>query len=209
MITNPITERAEPAAVAAALRPGDHLRVRRQWHGFQYRHHGVYVGGPQASVIVQFGGGAGRKPDGIGYASMEDFERGSHAELVSHGRYEGIHWLPKADAPETIVRRARWLADHSPELPPQPYNLVGHNCEHIANWCVCGYTESHQYKRALLAATYVKAGFALYVARQAGKGTVPPWLWAAMLPNALSTWTIHVYNREIKRFWERVGAGPR
>lgn len=29
--------------------------------------------------------------------------------------------------------------------PRLPYNLIGHNCEHIANMCVAaGYTESHQ-----------------------------------------------------------------
>jgi Lecithin retinol acyltransferase len=208
MTTSPNAAPAEPIAAAVAFRPGDHLRVRRHWKGFPYMHHGVFVGGAPEYEIVQFGGGDRRKPEGIGYTSLDGFQRGAQAELVPHGRYEGIHWLPKADAPETIVLRARWLAEHSSELSPQAYNLVGHNCEHIANWCVCGYTESHQYKRALLAATVVKAGLYFYVSWRVGRGTASPRLWAALLPNVLSTWTIHVYNREIKHFWERVGAGP-
>jgi hypothetical protein len=179
------------------------------WHGIPYTHHGVWIGGEPGREIVQFGGGdAGRKPDGVGYTSLDGFERGDRAKLVAHGRYEGIHWLPEADAPEKVVGRARWLADHGTELPRQPYNLIGHNCELVANWCVCGYTESHQYKRALFAAAYVKAGFYLYVTRRIRRGTMTPALWAALLPNLVSTWTIHVYNREIKRFWQRVKAAP-
>ncbi len=209
MVTSTTHNPPDQAEGSEAFQTGDHLRVRRAWHGIPYTHHGVWVGGAPGYEIVQFGGGVGgRKPDGVGYTSLDDFSRGAEAELVSHGRYEGIHWLPAADPPERIVERARWLADNAAELPPQPYNLIGHNCEHIANWCVCGYTESHQYKRVLLVAAYVKAGFYLYVTRRIGRGTMSPALWAALLPNLVSTWTIHVYNREIKRFWERVGAGP-
>jgi len=174
-----------------------------------YTHHGVYVGDPIGREVVQFGGGVAGKPDArVGFATLAEFENGDRSELVPHGRYEGIHWLPAADPPERIVERARWLADHSAELPPQPYNLIGHNCEHIANWCVCGYTESHQYKRALLVTAYLKAGFYLYVTGRMSKGTMSPALWSALLPNLASTWTIHVYNREIKRFWQRVSAAP-
>lgn len=209
MVASTASHRPEHATGTGAFQPGDHLRVRRAWHGIPYTHHAVWVGGWPAGEIVQFGGGVGgRKPEGVGYTSLEEFECGERAELVPHGRYEGIHWLPTADPPERIVRRARWLADNSAELPPQPYHLIGHNCELVANWCVCGYTESHQYKRALLVAAYVKAGFYLYVTRRMARGTMSPALWAALLPNLVSTWTIHVYNREIKRFWERVGAGP-
>jgi hypothetical protein len=194
---------------AGAFQSGDHLRVRRAWHGIPYTHHGVWVDGPPGDEIVQFGDGeGGRKPEGVGYASLEGFERGARAELVPHGRYEGIHWLPHADPPERVVERARWLAEHAAELPPQPYNLIGHNCEHVANWCVCGYTESHQYKRALLAVAYAKAGFYLYITWRIRQGTMTPALWAALLPNLVSTWTIHVYNREIKRFWQRVREAP-
>jgi lecithin:retinol acyltransferase len=151
-----INTRPSSSAYAVAFQLGDHLCVRRYFHGVPYLHHGVWVGGPPGHEIVQFGGGEqGRKPDGIGYTSLKEFERGEHSELVSHGRYEGIHWLPEADDREKIVARARWLAEQSPELPRQSYNLIGHNCEHIANWCVCGYTESHQYKRALLVGTAV------------------------------------------------------
>lgn len=191
------------------FQPGDHLRVQRAWHGIRYKHDGLWVGDERDREILQFGGSeGGRKPDGVGYTSLDGFERGATAELVAHGRYEGIHWLPAADPPERIVARARWLADHGAELPPQPYNLIGHNCELVANWCVCGYTESHQYKRALLAVAYAKAAFYLYVSWRIGRRTMTPALWALLVPNALSTWTIHIYNREIKRFWQRVGAGP-
>lgn len=198
-------ERLSAQPINRPFQPGDHLRVRRQWHGIPYSHHGVWVTELPGYEIVQFGGGeGGRKPDGVGYASLDDFERGAPAELVPHGRYEGIHWLPGADPPETIVARARWLADHGADLPPQPYNLIGHNCELVANWCVCGYTESHQYKRVLLVVAYAKAGFYLYVAGRIRQGTMTPVLWAATAAGLVSTWSIHIYNREIKRFWRRV-----
>jgi uncharacterized integral membrane protein len=54
----------------------------------------------------------------------------------------------------------------------------------------------------------VKAVFYLYVSWRIGRGTMTPVLWALLLPNLVSTWTIHIYNREIKRFWERVRVAP-
>jgi hypothetical protein len=35
-----------------------------------------------------------------------------------------------------------------------------------------------------------------------------PALWAVLVPNAALTWSIHIYNWKIKRFWERVGRRP-
>jgi hypothetical protein len=43
--------------------------------------------------------------------------------------------LPRALSPDEIVVRAEWLIGKS---RPGLYNLVGSNCEHLANWCVTG-----------------------------------------------------------------------
>jgi hypothetical protein len=187
-----------------AFKPGDHLRVARKFKGWvPYAHHAIYVGDGE---VVQFGGEIRDKPNArIGCASVEEFQDGATAELVPHGRYEVVHWLPKADPPDKIVERARWLADRASRSPSQPYNLIGNNCEHIANWCVCGYTESHQFKRALMAVAYAKGVLFLYVSWRVRQGTASRGLVVgALLPNVLSGWAIHVYNREIKRFWEGI-----
>jgi len=188
------------------FKPGDHLRVARKLKGWvPYHHHAIYIGDGE---VVQFGGEIRDKPNArIGYASVKEFQDGADAELVPHGRYEGVQWLPEADPPEKIVERARWLADRASLFPSQPYNLIGNNCEHIANWCVCGYTESYQFKRALLAVAYAKGALFLYVSWRVRQGTASRGLIVGvLLPNALSGWAIHVYHREIKRFWEGIHA---
>jgi hypothetical protein len=184
--------------------PGDHLSVSRKFAGWlPYTHHAIYIGG---SEVVQFGGEVKDKPGArVGYASFDRFEKGAQARLVPHGRREGIHWLPKADPPEKIVERARFLADRSLSLPSQPYNLIGHNCEHIANWCVCGYTESHQFKRHLYVVGLAKYALFLYVSWRIRNGAAPKGLLVGVLLLSVpTTWAIHVYNREIKRFWEGI-----
>jgi len=59
--------------------------------------------------------------------------------------------------------------------------------EHIANWCVCGYTESHQFKRVLLAVSYAKGVLFLYVSWRMRVGTASRALVVgALMPNAFS-----------------------
>jgi hypothetical protein len=149
------------------FRPGDHLQV---WRRFYY-HHGVYLGDDR---VVQFGGRVSDKPHArIDEVELAAFEQSGIAQVVEHGRHSwpGIWDLPPADPPERIVDRARWLVDHHPD---GAYNVFGRNCESIANWCVAGYGESHQWRRAQGVNALFGAGFSLWVAHQIRRGTLTP-----------------------------------
>ena len=61
--------------------------------------------------------------------------------------------LPDALPRDEIVARAEWLIG---KCPKDRYNLVGSNCEHVANWCVTGgYFESLQARRLFMFHAYV------------------------------------------------------
>ena len=150
--------------------PGTHIRVRRR---LGYFHHGIYESDDE---VIQFGGRILEKPTAtVGVVSLGDFENGGDAEAVEHGREDSFlralilprpPWLPEADAPEVVIRRARWLvANH----PPRRYHLVGYNCEHAANFCATGwYTESHQVPLFLWSERASRVSFRLQV-RQPGQ----------------------------------------
>jgi hypothetical protein len=133
------------------FRSGDHLRVHRGL----YWHHGIYVGDDR---VIEFGGGSRFRKWEIGIREIElkDFVRIGRVEVVRHPAELlpglGIR-LPKALPAEQVVHRAQWL-----EQQPLPvgYNLVGSNCEHIANWCVTGgYFESLQVRRAFRITAFI------------------------------------------------------
>lgn len=117
---------------STTFRIGDHLRVRRR---LGYFHHGVYVGD---DMVVQFGGRIGDKPRAaVGVVSFEEFKANGRVERVEPlvaDRWSG-HFVPEHDEPERIVRRALWLVHH---YPKGRYNLLGNNCETMADWCVTG-----------------------------------------------------------------------
>jgi hypothetical protein len=106
-----------------------------------YFHHGIYVSDDR---VIQFGSGVTlRSKGGVGIneVTLEDFEQGGTATVVRHGYeswFTGHH--PAADEPWKIVERAEFLLKRQPALK---YNLIGHNCEIIANMCASGsWTES-------------------------------------------------------------------
>jgi hypothetical protein len=180
------------------FQPGDHLRV---WRGF-YFHHGVYVGDGR---VVQFGGRVSDKPRArIVEVEFAAFERGGNASVVEHGRHTwpGIWDLPPADPPEKIVERARWLVEHHPD---GAYNLFGRNCETIANWCVAGYGESHQWRRAQGVNALFGAGFSFCVAHQVRRGSLTPrrrrLVWLVIV---LRLVPLLMYYRHNKRFYDDV-----
>jgi hypothetical protein len=125
------------------FRPGDHLYVQRP---SLYFHHGIYVSDDR---VIQFGSGVNlvnKRGMGINAVSLQDFEQGGTARVVRHG-YDSwfTGWHPPADQSWKIVKRAEFLLKLRPRLP---YNLIGHNCEIIANMCVSGgWTESYQARR--------------------------------------------------------------
>lgn len=193
---------------AGAHRPapsrGDHLRVRRRWG---YDHHGVYI---SDSRVIQFGGRVGDKfHANIEAASLERFEDGEAAEVVTHGGTQKWFrwlpwfgaWLPPADPPEIIVQRAEWLREHH---PTGRYHLMGWNCEHAAHFCVNEYTESLQVRRLFFVNACIGAVFASYVSFQSRRGR-PVRLRLAFVRLASSLIPIWLYNAGIRHFWRDVG----
>jgi hypothetical protein len=116
---------------------GDHLRVRRNT---LYSHHCVYIGDER---VVEFGGDWWNKSEAqIREVSFNEFARGLLAEVVKHDRPPRLaQWTPTALSAVECVERARFLAKMA---EPGRYNLIGHNCEHVATWCATGVPESHQ-----------------------------------------------------------------
>jgi cell wall-associated NlpC family hydrolase len=130
--------------MSSRLQPGDHLQVRRRG---RYHHPGIYISDDR---VIQFGGGItllDKSRTSVNAVSLKAFERGGTAQRVRHG-YEswfdaGYH--PPADEPWKAIERAEFMLKLAPKLP---YNLIGHNCEHVANICVSQYWgESYQTRR--------------------------------------------------------------
>jgi hypothetical protein len=82
----------------------------------------------------------------VSAVTLEEFENGGTASVVRHG-YESpfTGHYPAAAEGWKVVARAEFLLKLQPRLP---YNLIGHNCEIIANMCASGsWTESYQTRR--------------------------------------------------------------
>lgn len=180
---------------------GDHLQVRRP---MLYDHHGVYVSDDR---VIQFGGGIWDKPHAvISAVSLKEFEHDGTARVVRHGRdswFTGHH--PSADARWKIVERAEFLLRLQPKLR---YNVIGYNCEHVANMCVSGgWTESYQIRRIFGVRACAGAAFMFWLARRSRaklplSGWVPPYVILSLLVTVV---TIGTYNAQIKRFWGEIG----
>jgi len=186
--------------MTGTFNPGDHLQVRRPWG---YNHHGIYVSDER---IIQFGGGISDKPRAaITAVPLKEFELDGTAAVVQHGRHTSLTgYLPAADEPWKIIARAEFLLALQPRLP---YNLIGHNCEHIANMCVAGgYTESHQTRFAFGMRGLVSAPAGLWASYLIGqKRPLPKGLVAALVLSAIAgLGSIFIYNHQIKLFWEEV-----
>jgi hypothetical protein len=117
--------------------PGTHLRVRRQFIGVPYWHHGILV---DDSEVIDFGGWDQTK---IRRLSLASFDPDHSVEEVSHPiKWSGITYSPLLP-PEQVIDRAEWLLDHQ----PPSYQLGYRNCESIALWCATGDYESFQVKQ--------------------------------------------------------------
>jgi hypothetical protein len=101
--------------------------------------------------------------------SLAEFENGGTAEVVRHGyesRFTGHH--PPTDEGWKAVARAEFLLKLQPRLP---YNVVGHNCEIIANMCASGsWTESYQVRRWFGRKAAVDAVVLLWLAARSRAG---------------------------------------
>jgi hypothetical protein len=94
------------------------------------------------------------------------------------------------------------------QAPARPaLNLIGHNCEIIANMCASGsWTESYQVRRGFGVRAYTSAATMLYIAwfgRR--KLLLPGWLYAwVIVGSAVSIAARATYNRGIKKLWDEV-----
>jgi hypothetical protein len=183
------------------FRPGDHLHVLRP--GLYY-HHGIYVSDDR---VIQFGSGVtlgNKRGVGINAVPLAEFEQGATASVVRYGYYSLLSgWHPAADEPWKIVERAEFLLKLQPRLP---YNLIGHNCETIANMCVTGgWTESYQARRYFPAAAVLDAGVLAWLARRPHAKPIPQQVFPALAAVHLLTVGVKVtYDDQIRRFWNEI-----
>jgi hypothetical protein len=184
------------------FRPGDHLQVQRP---SRYFHHGIYVSDDR---VIQFGSGVtlwNKHGVGINAVSLQDFEKGGTASVVRHGYDSWFSgWHPPADQPWKIVERAEFLLKLQPR---RPYNLIGHNCEIIANMCVSGgWTESYQARRYFTVRTVLDAPLFLWFAsRSRANRPIPRWVFPVTVFATLLTIGVKVtYDHNIKHFWREI-----
>jgi hypothetical protein len=178
--------------------PGTHLQVRRPR---LYYHHGIYVSDDR---VIQFGSGVSlvnKRGVGISAVPLKDFEQGGTAAPVRHGYYSWFTgWHPSADVSWKIVERAEFLLDLQPRLP---YNLIGHNCETIANMCVTpGWTESYQTRRYFAVRTVTDAALMLWISsRGRANLPIPKWVLPLVVAGGLvSVGVKSTYDDQIRRF---------
>jgi hypothetical protein len=158
--------------------------------------------------VIQFGSGVSltRKRDvGINAVSLKDFEQGGTATVVRHGYSSSFTgWHPPADESWKIVERAEFLLKLQPHLP---YNLIGHNCEIVANMCVSGgWTESYQARRYFAVRSVTDAALLLLIAgRQRAKLPIPKWVLPVVAVGVLvSVGVKFTYDDQIRRFWNEI-----
>jgi Lecithin retinol acyltransferase len=184
------------------FKPGEHLQVRRK---LGYNHHGIYISDDR---VIQFGSGIFDKPHAaIEAVPLKQFDPGGTAEVVQHGRTRWIDgWLPPADPPHKVIARAEFLLANFPDLS---YNLIGNNCEHIANCCASGgWTESHQVRAYFGIRVISSAGIMWYLASLSRNNRpLPERAAIAIVLYVLSGIAgIVIYNHNIRRFWQVVRA---
>lgn len=113
---------------------GDHIRA----HRVGYAHDGIDRG--DGTVIhLTATAGASKAAAVVQRTSLEEFRRGDAVSVVP---YDPASRFP----PEEVVRRAESYLDRT--VGPDGYDLLQHNCEHFASWCVTGHYASEQVRRA-------------------------------------------------------------
>lgn len=107
---------------------GDRIYVYRNFWQLDglYQHHGIDCGD---GTVIHY-----RKPsETIEKTSLATFSRGNPIYMVEYS--DGFGYIP-----DVVVTRAE------SRLGEQKYNLLFNNCEHFANWCKTGVSESEQIK---------------------------------------------------------------
>lgn len=130
--------------------------------------------------------------------------RGATEAVVRHGYeswFTGYH--PPADEPWKLIARAKFMV----ELQRLPYNLIGHNCEHVADLCVSQFWgESYQTRRFFGARAWMDMAFMIWLSsRSRANRPVPNWVnLAAVAVVGVSLAAIFTYNDQIRRFWQEI-----
>lgn len=188
--------------VNGRFQPGTHLRVRRPRF---YDHHGIYVSDDR---VIQFGSGVtltSKRAVGFSAVPLKDFEQGATAKPVRNDYSSPFSgWHPPADEPWKIVERAEFLLRLQPRLP---YNLIGHNCEIIANMCVSGgWTESYQARKYFAVRVVTDAALMFWMARRSRAGQpMPRWVFPVVVAGSVATMGVRfTYNDQIRRFWKEI-----
>lgn len=113
------------------LAPGDHLVSPR--YGYFYMHHGIYVA---KDLVVHYSGlNEGFSAGPIVEESLEAFAGGK--EVRTMPACEG------ALARNDVIERAYMRVGEN------QYSVLTNNCEHFANWCVYGWSDSAQARGAM------------------------------------------------------------
>jgi hypothetical protein len=186
--------------------PGDHLQV---WRGL-YHHHGIYVSDER---VIQFGSGVrlwDKARTAVNAVTLAEFEQGGAATVVRHG-YEswfGTGHHPEVDEGWKVVARSEFLLKLQHRLP---YNLIGHNCEIVANMCASrNWTESYQVRRWFGRQAVADALLLFWIAgRSRSSRPIPRWAtlaivaWVVLGYAAIATYNDQVrrLRKEIRRDW--------
>jgi hypothetical protein len=190
--------------MAGRFRSGDHLKVRRP-RG--YDRHGIYISDDR---VIQFGSGitlSDKSRTAVSAVTLAEFVQGGIATVEPHG-YEsmlGTGYHPPADEGWKIVARAEFLLELQHRLP---YNLIGHNCEIIANVCASqNWTESYQVRRWFGRKAAVDALLLLGLAALSRAGrSLPRWAAPAIIVWMVGGYAaIAIYNDQIRRLWKEIG----
>jgi hypothetical protein len=188
--------------MAGRFRSGDHLKVRRP-RG--YDHHGIYISDDR---VIQFGSGitlTDKSRTAVSAVTLAEFVQGGIATVERHG-YESVldtGYHPPADEGWKVVARAEFLLELQRRLP---YNLIGHNCEIIANMCASqNWTESYQVRRwfGRKAAVDAVLLFGIAALSRAGR-SLPRWATPAII-----VWMVAATPRSLRTTIRSDGSGKR
>lgn len=116
--------------------------------------------------------------------------------------FTGHH--PAADYSWKVAARAEFLLKLQPRLR---YNLIGHNCEIIANMCASGsWSESHQTRRFFTVRTAMDIPLMLYIAIRSRRSMpLPGWVVPVVILGVAASVAVKTtYGDQIRRLWNEI-----
>lgn len=188
--------------MASRFRLGDQLQVQRP---LLYFHHGIYISHDR---VIQFGGGVrfwDKARTAIDAVTLEEFEQGGTANVVRHGYeswFTGHH--PTADEGWKVAARAEFLLKLQPRLR---YNLIGQNCEIVANMCASGsWSESYQARRFFVARRAMNVPLWFFISSRSRRNLpLPGWVTPVVVAGTAATVAVKItYDEQIRRLWKEI-----